>query len=381
MYFLKCSFICGCIAASLLLGACARSFVRVETENPGAAVFVNDSAMGVTPWKGLINKGPSHMQVERNGSILLDTSFVANTNGQYLFNSLFFGGATVGLGGYWLLNSSTLLFMGGGLEMGMALFGRDVMIDHKLSLNSSMLAPPRAEPFLHGTGRQTFQILHADSMGRADTLYRTDSLCYESRRQTVWTYDIRNSTHKPIAASALGRCMPGAKTQWKNDPLLPYLGYGILSGAITFGIMNGLDDSYANQDLGTAEKVKTGAILGGTIGFFTGLIIWAISDEHERCAPMQDSLEFHKWLEQYPCQSTAATPVIPNQPTAPVAPASNIVIPSPVVETPVQPIAIPSAPVEPTTPSTTVQPLPADSARTLPNGIRVIQFPVEAQQP
>lgn len=210
MYALKYILVCGYMATSLLLGACAKSFVRVETENPGAAVFVNDSAVGVTPFA---SKGASHMQVERNGSVLLDTSFMANTNGQSLLSSLFFGGATVGLGGYWLLNSPTLLFVGGGLEMGMALFGRNIMIDHKLSLKSSIPAPPRAGPFQHGAGRQTLQILHADSMGRADTLYKSDSHCYESRRQAVWTYDVRNSTHKAIAVNALGRCMPGANTQ------------------------------------------------------------------------------------------------------------------------------------------------------------------------
>jgi len=353
---MKMALLSALVVCTVILSACSRSYLKVETPQPGAAVFVNDSAVGTTPWTGLIDKGPTRMLVEHNGAVLQDTAFQANSNGQYLWSGLFYGGFTVAMVGYYGFGSAPLLFLGGGVEMGTALFGRSLMIDHKLSAQDQPAPAARPQPFLHGTGRQILQL--QGKTARADTLIRTDSLCYESRRQTVWTHDAQKNRHLPVAASALSRCQPGTPIEWKNDPVLPYLLGGAAIGATMFGLMTAtLSDESNGSETSPLQKFQIGAIWGAPIGALMGLYTWSLTPEHERCDELQDSVAFRKWLEEYPCQGE---PLAPRE----IAPASAV---KPAAEPIATPVADPVAEQAPTT-----------IAPTLPENIRVIQFPTQS---
>lgn len=364
MNSMKMALLSGLVACAMALSACSRSYMKVETPQPGAAVFVNDSAVGTTPWTGLIDKGPARMLVEHNGTVLQDTAFLANSNGQYLWSGLFYGGFTVAMVGYYGFGSAPLLFLGGSVEMGTAFFGRSLMIDHKLSAQDQPAPAARTRPFLHGTGRQILQL--QGKTARADTLIRTDSLCYESRRQTVWTHDAQKNRHLPVSASALSRCQPGTHTQWKSDPVLPYLLGGAAIGATTLGLITtSLSNESNGSETSPLQKFQIGAIWGAPIGALMGLYTWNLAPEHERCDELQDSVAFRKWLEEYPCQGE---PLAPKE----IAPASAA---KPTSEPTTTPAA--ESVVEPTVEPVAEQAPPAITPA-LPGNIRVIQFPTQS---
>jgi len=304
----------------LFLVSCASSNVKVDSPAGHAAVFVNDSAVGLTPWNGRIPLGSTRISVEKNGQVLHDTSFLANNHGQILWHSLVLGGGTLGLGGYLVFNSMPLLLLGASAEMGGILMSSYLLTDHKIELSGQ--APPHGFA-LYGTGRQTLRKLLQDTLGRADTLFRTDSLCYESKRQTVWAYDHAQAAHRPFALKALGRCLPNSETRWVNDPVWPYLGYNSAAMGLLGAFMGAIAPEMPGNNSSRFEQIQILTLVGAGAGVLYGFYFWTHSPKHEVCTPMQDPDEFLQWLRQYPCEG-AGLPVPATPPTNDATPAGEL---------------------------------------------------------
>lgn len=304
--------------ATVAMLGCSSSFIKVETTTPGAAVFVNDSAAGVTPWVGSIRKDSAHVVVEKNGMVLHDTTFQPNIHGQLLWGGILTSSlASVSVGAY--TQSTPLLLAGLGLEL-LAIMAPTIQIDHTLKITPSATGSQDPLPFWNKT--ETLEVIQyrRSATQNLDTLYHTDSLCYEPSRQALWIYDSAIRARKPLDVKQTKRCLPGSYEFKKKDSPWKYIATGALMGAATYSMV----------PLIIGEEFHIiWSIAGSLLGSLTGFTLWRGAPSHVRCEEYQDSLQYQQWLMQRTCR-------IPHAPALPVEePLSNeirvIQLPSPAV--------------------------------------------------
>ena len=286
----------GVLATVAMLG-CSSSFMKVETTTPGAAVFVNDSAAGVTPWVGSIRKDSAHVVIEKNGIVLHDTTFQPNIHGQLLWGGILTSSlASVSVGYY--THNTPLLVAGLGLEL-LALMAPSLQIDHTLKIPQT--APSPHEPPAFWDKAEIAEVIQyrRSATKNLDTLYHTDSLCYEPARQALWIYDSAIRARKPLDVKQTKRCLPGSYEFKKKDSPWKYIGAGAFMGATTYSLVPFI----------VGEEFQTAWTISGLIiGTFSGLAAWGFSPLHVRCEEHQDSLAYQQWLMQRTCRIPHASP-------------------------------------------------------------------------
>ena len=311
---MKLSVVTWCLFAALFVliaNGCSQALVKVESATPGAAVFVNDSAVGLTHWSGLLNSGPAEIEVERDGVTSLDTTLrIWHGLGRVLWWGVALGGTTV-MEYCYLSGSGTVALLLAGANIGFLTFGSGLMVDHSFHAPLiSLLDARKSLPPLHAIPYLYLQVKNKD------TLVGTDSICWEPKRQTLWTWDHFRDQRHPYAINAINGCVLGSPQVWERDPLLPAIGVGIAVTTSVFGTweLGHPEDEYEVKT--NTARVKEVALYGVTVGAFMGWFSWAMSPKHQRCEYLQDSIAFRERIAKYPCQSASVDSVVPVQ-TAP----------------------------------------------------------------
>lgn len=288
---------------AFFMGACSTSRLQVKSATDNAAVFVNDSAAGLAPWNGTVAAGKAHIVLEKNGVKLMDSAFTAGYTRQIIGNTLTFGGAGVAVLGLWQGNLP--LAMGGfAAEVAPILFVPGLLrYDHALT-GPLGTPPPPSEEFFSVAGPMALQT-HRSVSTEIDTVFQTDSLCYEPARKAIWIYDNARKTRRPLALAATHGCRPGTPVEKHKQSLWPFLGLSVATmvpmGASLAAVYPNFESSSSRSDGDLGERATTGAIIGAVAGVAYGLLFWGMSPMHVQCDDLIPQDQFEKWLATHPC--------------------------------------------------------------------------------
>jgi hypothetical protein len=302
------SILFACVVSLLFLSlfGCTGAKVLVESTPRGAAVFVGDSAVGATPWSGVVGFGLKKITVENPGySIHLKTLDVQRgTLRSYLGASLMLGGAGAMYMGLYGMSPPflPLIYTGMGSHLGGLIyysFSHDYTVSAELNQKSGPLVRSRK---LQYVGNERFQFDYEKK------LYHTDSICLESSRKTLWTYDAQKDQSRPLAIAAVQRCDPGLGSKSSRPPFWKFWGWSSLTVA---GIGTG---AIIQQGGGVkADEIVPLGLGSVAAGALLAWYVWAQSPDFERCEEILDAITVRDWARKFPCYDDA-----PQEPVAPV---------------------------------------------------------------
>jgi|GEM_PF-7100021 len=314
------------VLALLAFSGCAGAKVNIESTERGASVFVDDSAVGITPWKGFVETGLRRITVEKQGfADYTDTLPIEYSPLRTVVAPLAIAGG-LGLTMYSIYGagkpSLLLMDLGLGSELtGLLLI--DFMVDMKIKAQmhpaTGVVASPRT---MHYVGNERIQ------SGGEKKLYHTDSVCFDERRNVLWTHDPKENQQRPFSMSAVQRCDP-RKGEKSSRP-----SYLNVWGASTLGLMVGVV-GYSAADLHSSDILPliTGCTLGGAL---VGWYVWAHIPDLERCEQIEDAVTIRQWAMQNMCY--------PGRPNAFATPIQAEPLPTPL------PVPAQTLDVRPTTP-------------------------------
>lgn len=269
---------------------CADARFKVESTPSGAAVFVNDSAVGNTPWVGNISPGKRTVKIEEHGYLIFSDTFTlqAHWKRNYLAPIFMLGGLSSGIWGI-SQNNLSIEILGLGIHLvglGIAAYP-DTLLQVKLqkgdSLTEKTLVQEKRK--MYPVGMQRFQLPEAKKLSV------TDSVCWDQKQRTLWIFDNQKQLQRPFAIDAVQRCDDQSGTSstrphfWK---------FWAAATAISFGIFSTVGYHTAEETLGW---LSISALVGATFAW----IPWLMIPDNEICERQSDPLATQQWMLQYPC--------------------------------------------------------------------------------